>query len=384
MTRLNKTALFVCLKYSGTVHEIINTSFIVMLLKTYRKVKIYASPEMCLNIKNQLIELDVYSDDIQFVFMHFTRFKRGMMKTLVDAFRLLIISIRNIFPLSDIFFGTVNYSYVPIGNLISKFTKQRQFHLCHDELRFMFIEKPHKGYREWKSRIYAMTKIKYCHYFKFVVLGDSIKRNLKGKISDSAYKHMCCIIHPYYDISKHKSQNVTHNHIKVGIVGEIRTDELFQNTILFNKILEEYDNIYLHLVSKNRNYDFSNCSRIISDNPNNRHLLRDEYDMLVQDLDYIYFPYTKESYKYGASGAVYEAIVKGIPFIAYSNDYFKMLNDKFGKIGFLYETEEEMRLLIEKIHDGKLDYDRKNAENVKQYLDPRNYYIEFQKNLYLI
>lgn len=383
MKRIERTAVFVCLKYTGAVHEIINTSVIVMLLESYSKVKIYASPEMCLNIKKQLRSLGYETDSVVFVYRHYLQFKRGMIKTIIDAFRLCSISLRNVCPRCDMFFGTVNYSFVPVGNLISRFTRQRQFHICHDEVRFLLSAKPQKGYREWKSRLYAMNEINYCDNFKYIVLGDSIKRNLKGVVSDNTYNHILSIIHPYYSLSRNCNckREIKRDHIRIGVVGEIRNDELYKNILKTNDILQDYESVYIYIISKNQNYDFSACSHIVLNNPDNRYLSREEYDMMVQDLDYIYFPYTKESYKYGASGAVFEAIVKCIPFIAYANDYFKMIIEKFGAVGYLYETEEEMKIVIEQISKCEIVYDMKNADIAKNYLDPRNYYAEFQNKL---
>jgi hypothetical protein len=381
--KINRTAIFVCLKYTGSVHEVVNTATIIILLKLYEKVIVYASQDMCMNTQKQLTSLGISQNNIDFKHKYYTHFKRGMIKTIVDAMRLIIIAFQNILHKSDFYYGTVNYVYLPFSNNITKFFNQRHFHICHDELRHLFTNRSNAGGREWAARIYAMNKINFSENCKFIVLGDSIKRNLMGKISNSAFHNICSIIHPYYDISMGCVTKSQHSHIKIGVVSEVRNEELFNNIISFNKILENYNNIFLHLVSKNSNFDFSNMSHIINENKTNKLLSRSDYDQIVRDLDYIYFPYSIDSYKYGASGAVYEAIVKGKPFIAYANDYFKMIIKKFGPVGYLFETEEEMKEVVSKIANSEIKYDKSTSTKAKQYIDPRNYFNEFRLQLSL-
>jgi hypothetical protein len=70
---------------------------------------------------------------------------------------------------------------------------------------------------------------------------------------------------------------------------------------------------------------------------NNEYLPRDKYDRLIEELDYIFIPYSADSFKFAASGAVLEAIFKKKPVLMYSNHYFNYLDRKLGHFGYFLD-----------------------------------------------
>ena len=97
--------------------------------------------------------------------------------------------------------------------------------------------------------------------------------------------------------------------------------------------------------------------------------------MCCKNFHYILlFLYDKGSYKLTASGAILEAIWNQKPIIALHNYYFDYIFEKFGDLGFLCDSIDE---LVNKINEIALDREilthfSENLKNAKEALLPQN------------
>ena len=104
---------------------------------------------------------------------------------------------------------------------------------------------------------------------------------------------------------------------------------------------------------------------------------RKEFENLISDIDYALYFYTKDKYKITASGAVLDAINARKPIIALKNDYFSYLFGKYGQIGYLFESIEEMGNRIDLLNDNKKIF------NFEKYIEELSV-DSFSKKLYML
>jgi glycosyltransferase involved in cell wall biosynthesis len=82
----------------------------------------------------------------------------------------------------------------------------------------------------------------------------------------------------------------------------------------------------------------------------NRWCGREELDLIMQDVDYVFIPYQPGSYAFTVSGVLFDAIRYGKPIIALRTDVIDYYFKKYGNIGFLADTVDDLeRIVNEKI-----------------------------------
>jgi len=74
-----------------------------------------------------------------------------------------------------------------------------------------------------------------------------------------------------------------------------------------------------------------------------------KYNEVLQHTDYLVFFYPPNSYKFGVSGVLLDAIKYEIPVIAISNEFFEYCVDTIGKIGWLCVSTKEIQDTIKRI-----------------------------------
>ncbi|GHV72036.1 hypothetical protein AGMMS49928_27070 [Spirochaetia bacterium] len=111
----------------------------------------------------------------------------------------------------------------------------------------------------------------------------------------------------------------------------------------------------------------------------NQRLPTEELNYLISILHYGIFFYPSNSYRFGASGAVFDLLTFLKPIIAIRNPYFEYLFDKMGNIGFLCDSLDEMTIAIENIignNDSELYIQQQN--NIKNGL--KYFSLDYLKN----
>jgi len=183
---------------------------------------------------------------------------------------------------------------------------------------------------------------------KYLVLGESIKSNLLKNLP-ALTKYAESIDHPYfYKPVKRDTCHISAIFPLLGSFGSIHETKGGGLLLkLLAKLNDKYKNQTQFIICGNiqsnkinekvKHYEFvktlNNGSNFIS---------ADEYDKQAQLMDYCIFFYDKESYKLGASGAFWDAISYVKPIIALKNDYFEYYFKKFGNIGYLFDSYEEL------------------------------------------
>ena len=77
-----------------------------------------------------------------------------------------------------------------------------------------------------------------------------------------------------------------------------------------------------------------------------RHLSREEYIDRLRDIDYVFLPYTEETYEFTASGSLLDCVSQLKPVISLDFAGVRELAAKWGEIGFICQSMEQVKALL--------------------------------------
>ncbi|WP_164123652.1 hypothetical protein [Sphingobacterium sp. xlx-130] len=230
--------------------------------------------------------------------------------------------------------------------------------ICHGELEFSIskspITKPLFLYSLLINRFLKGINFMGC---QIIVLGDSIKANLQHYFKDI---HLCKVIsidHPYFyehkDISNEECLEIR----KVGIVGAISNSKGFLDFVDFSYKLRL--NPFVSKISVvgigRHNYNVCDYTNIEFAFKRGYFATHSEFNIEVAKLDVILFFYNMESYKLTCSGALFDAVNHNKIVISLRNDYFDYMFNKYGPIGVLCNSVDEMIQALNNIVCKKID-----------------------------
>lgn len=197
----------------------------------------------------------------------------------------------------------------------------------------------------------ALRKLPAKH--KIIVLADFIKDNLLKQCPYLEEK-ILSIDHPFISTDCKAENNDgkrDFSEINIGTIGVGTKDKGIE---LLNDLASSFRN-------KDTKTNFYHIGRIYHDVNIDEKLVklpfkseslipREDFLQEISKLDFILFLYPKDSYKFTASGAIFDAFLLGKPVIALENDYFDYLFKKTAnKIGFLCNDFEELKSQISKL-----------------------------------
>ena len=359
---------------NGDKHEILNASMLVMLAYIFDKVIVYAPKSCCNVLKRRLANGN--GRELKKITYKETRFySKFKYKQWVAGLQILYAMLKtdkNCY----IFFSEINSYFFVIYNMYSRCVQRRMFSLCHSDLEMLNTCKC-KNLQCYLNN-YIFKKMNFAPTNKMLVLGDSIKRNLKSIVSERTFSNIITMIHPYYsDLADNASHYKRENIIHIGIVGAIKEKDI-KNFRSLDCAISNMENVKVYSLSKfyGRPHEIHN---IINLNKDGNHLERGEYDRIISDMDVLYYPYPSDSYRLSASGAIYEAIVKGIPILAEENTYFQWLFDSFGEMGILYKGTPNWSEMLKELQDQEhILLWKENMRRAAEYINPHNYCHTFK------
>lgn len=381
-----KTAKYIAISNPGDVHEVLNTSVVIMLGLICEHVVVYANNDCCENLSNQVNLLGFKKKNIKYVRTKLLKKKRGILHWIYCGLQSLYVVLSS--SRDDLlFFSSLNPFFWSFFNICSRMGKYKMFHICHNDLDFLYTKKKGKINLHYHLINYIFKYSSPAKHNYFMVLGDSIKSGLVNSINNKICDNIISIIHPYYKIELDDEScrgdvgiDICNKELKIGIAGSFSYNKGYDVLESFNNIVASYSNINIYFFSVTE-CDISGLECVTNLNKTGEHLSRLEYSRMVKSMDFLFFPYPIDSYKLCASGAVYESIIHKKPIIALKNDYFDFLFHKFGSLGYLYEDEEQLRSLICDLSESSLQYVKVNMEDACNYINPYNYYESFRDNI---
>lgn len=329
----------------GNVHEIFDSSIIIVLSRLFQKVEVRFPEQRIENLKKIVCRENV--ENIDFIPQHIIGIgeKGYILKNLIRAgyeiFQYVICK-------GDLFVFTYrNMFTVSLINLLSFFIKKNTLMFCHSELQTLLVN----NYNMKNITTYLYNRqVKYEHIRKnirHVVLGDYILDTIRECVAPFNTKFFLSFDHPYMggeSLPTHKFPSV----ISIGIIGKVDNCEKsgYKNILSFAKAIGDYKNVQLYIISKVSEDFASNLPHNISVlSRNGQYLTRDEYEKKIKDLDYVFIPYPKESYRILVSGSILEAISKNKPILSYGNGYFEYLFNKYGEIGINIDNMQAHQIM---------------------------------------
>ncbi len=359
---VKERVFFINNKLKGNTHEIIDASLIMALANLFGRVEIYLShsrrvllEEMCFSFMKQNdqgksfekcvwreINIDVKSD-----------FFLDLYVALVDAWLLIKGSKRDIFMFS---YGNSRFSLYLV-NFLSKLLKRKVIICAHNELDVLVKEKYplNPNWYYLINRFYRKTQ--WSKNLRFLVLGDFIIDNLRKTLSADRVRHFFSVDHPYFQTQDDEQENPNIGNlerIRVGLVGTVAPNKGLDNLKSFVASLEN-SNVELRVISRVLSPEdiFSNNAHVKIMNPDGLFLSREKYDELISDVDYLFFPYPNDRFCFSVSGSIFESIAKRKPFIAFRNDHFSYLLNKYGEFGIVINEKDQLNSLICSLSDTK-------------------------------
>ena len=338
-----KKIKFINATLDDNVHEMVDSSLIVAFAQKM-PVEVFFLNRRAIIIEG-LIKKSFPLNNIRFHSLHNIR-KSGAIKDFIAAvmeFYILLFSGNH----ETLYvFSYANMFSRYLINFGSKLFGKKVLVCTHSELETVVTCKS-KGSCYWDKLMGGFYYKELAPMLRIMVMGENILNELKTHIPEKNTNKFFSLIHPYYHTTKPVSKILISEDIHIGVVGIISksVQRGFNNLLSFVSFLEKSGNMKLHIISRIDNELRQDLPQsVIVENPTGRYLPKEEYENLIQQMDYLYYPYPKEAFKLTASGAIFESIANLRPPLMYSNDYFLSLTKEYGNFGIFID-----QLLCEKL-----------------------------------
>ena len=334
------------------MHLLFNASLLAILEKIFDKISLYGEKN---NINDEIKILEENGVDISKI--ERKNIYLPIVKSRISNFFLYLCSFfYNLYFIviadkDDILvFNYNNLLAVRMMNIFNKIFHRKTLIFCHGEMEFLIENRssfgPFNRFTFYLGKCFFLNKkIRIEQNIKFVVLGDSILKNVKEILPLNISKSFITMDHSYFfkkdDIIKEKV--IKTENIKIGTVG------------LFYRLKGADDFCKLVSSINNKSIEFSITGKILYDvrklqelgvslpeNLGKDVIPRDILEKRIEDLDFILYLYPITSYKIMASGAILDALSFKRPIIALRNDYFSYIFEKFGEFGYLFDSLEDI------------------------------------------
>jgi hypothetical protein len=336
---------------SNESHLAINLAMLEILLKNdfYSKIRVYGERKHLELLRNR----NVIIDKIEYKFIPvieggFLIWPMKLFLESISIFRILrdakrekvhFVFISSMFPLA-------HFAYL----LIRPFFKELKVIIgLHGELQYIKRENIFK-YKFLGFFLRLSLKNKYDKKTLFLVYSGMIQKNLLEEIPEVKNK-VFWIDHPYkYSVVPHE------NMISFPLViGSIGIASKTKNTHFIFKLSDILEDIVV-----NKNLRFKILGKSMKDilpfqNNNveytyqNVMIPKDEYQRDIELLHYIIFFYDNNFYSLSPSGVFFDAVEFEKPIIALKSDLFIYYFERFGNIGYLCDSLEDISILLKEL-----------------------------------
>lgn len=338
---------------SGSYHEVINQSYLMMISSLYDKVVYIADKTSCDNLRKLMDACHYDYSNVVFEEKDFKRLRTGwngldyliwmLLTGWLDYFHYMRVPDD-----SDVFYNNNIYEGISLIKLFSFGKKNRVFDMCHSDMEHIMKEKDDtlamKIFGWYLRHVFKHTKIS--RKIHFILLSSDMVKYFNKHIAPINREQVNSIDHAYIrpinNVSIKKKED---DIIRIGVPGAI-TPSRGLGTLKY--ILDHLTNDKVTIYSLSFVNGSIESKNFVELNKTGKLLPFEEYNSNVQEMDILLLLYDKGSYELTASGAVLEAIWDQKPIIALDNHYFRYLFNKFGDMGILCNSLEELSQCINK------------------------------------
>ena len=329
--------------FSGSQHEMIDSSIIIAFAMIAEKVVVYFQPRRKGIIKS-LVEQRIDKKNITYkTILNLPDSVRVTFRELIAAIQECWIFLTKADKNTLTCLTYINRFNCYGLNFLSKITHKPLIIICHGEIRVACTQR-HKDEINWVKmlrRFYGQTIL--AKNARLVVLGEYIKHNIGQYIPKENISKLLFFDHPYFSTSERMPHSL-HTPIRIGVIGYLKreSERGFENVKKMAIAIADNDEFELRLLSSVERElvnELPDSVRLM--NPDSVFIPRNEYNKMIEELDYIYCPYPTGAFKAIASGALLEAISKHKPIIMHKNEHAMYLRKKYGEFGIVMDDSED-------------------------------------------
>jgi hypothetical protein len=338
------------LHVANEAHVIVNSSLLTMWRELNPKEKIVMFAE-----KNHLVNLKAYYKQADLKYQEKPFYSSGnrfkiFLKEFLEIINLIYISrkvkgskkviITSVLPLTHLFFKifrTWLFGRIPV---VVTLHGELEFLKNKEKLNLMLF-----GYFLRKA-----LGIKNDNTY-YLVLGKVIRDNLL-KLIPMDGKKVISIDHPFPYTFCSEKYEPNDEQLKMGTIGVAsahkNTHYIFQLGQDFQKEIADRK-FTLSIVGKLDHSMHSYTNNHVVFMQSQDLLSRNEFEKKIKTLDYALFFYDNRYYQLCSSGAIFDAFQYEKPIIAMKNDFFEYYFNRFGNIGYLCNSYDEIKNKIREI-----------------------------------
>lgn len=354
------------------MHLLFNASLIAILKKIFNDITIYGEKQ---NINRELQLLKEYKINTKNIKLK--KILLPIAKSKISNFLLylcsffynlwfIIIANKN----DILIFNYNNLLATRIINLFNKIFHRKILIFCHGELEFLYYNYtsfgPFNRFSFWLGRHFFLNKnIEVEKNIKFVVLGESILKNIQLLFPKNISDHFMTMDHAYFfknDPLK-KKKLIDTDKIKIGSIGFFHE---LKGANDFCRLVSSTTNISIEFsITGKVLYNIKKLQQLHINLPKNLgkdHVSREELEKRIEELDIILFLYPCNSYKLMASGAILDALSMQKPIIALKNDYFEYIFKKYSAFGYLFDSIDEIIEVLNRKEKLNISFNYKSIQ----------------------
>lgn len=372
----HKLAYIIDFWSTNSAHEVINFGYLMMISEIYEKVVYVANKSSINNLNQFAVACGNKFTNVEFIIHEIKQFsiRPGCLSGLLNA---LFIGYkgntvyRNTPKGADVFYNN-NFHFTCLYNKWLKGSNNNVFYLCHAEMELIQSAKD-RGYFAHLFKYYLKYMYEYSSLpdkTKIILLSEGMAQSFKQLISKKNQYKIFGMDHCYIrPMSNAIIKDIDYNGIKIGIPGSI-TKERGLDTL--KGVLSAYSNSNAKIFSISSISEHIENDKFEIVNKTNKQLPFEEYAGYVHQMDAFLFLYDINSYQLSASGALLEAIWNEKPIIALKNAYFEYMFNKFGPMGYLVDSVDDLINIINNLTISNIDSFKENIIKAKERLLPQN------------
>lgn len=270
-----------------------------------------------------------------------------------------------------------------IVNACAKIKNCRVLQICHGEMQDLVESRPTSRLFKWGLSLFSDKNARVADNLWFAVLGEAIRSNLKGVVTEQVMNKMLSFEHTAIFNKITPKKHIDSSKLVLGVTGGVRASKGLDSLMVLAERLKNNSEVEIRVIGSLSGFkkQLVEAGISIPDGIGDRFLSRQEmYDQISQ-LDYALYLFPREGYRFTASGSVFDAIDCERPIISLRNDYFDGMFKVCGDFGYLEENLDELVSRIERLalHKNEVQW---NVKEVKKKLQPESAAERFSKVWY--